>query len=143
VRLATDVLAELAHRHAAGRVHGAVGARGVRLSDGRAQLEEAGEVRPHELAPELLEGGPPTVSSDLFAVGILLYRALTGEFPFPGQNLTEIVDSHLAGPVSLRARNPKVPPALAAVIECALSRRVAGRPQSAPELPAHRPEAAV
>src|SRR5690606_27566232 len=75
---------------------------------------------------------PASISTDLFAVAILLFRCLCGELPFPGHNLTEIVDSHLAGPRPL----PRglVTPALAAVIERALARRPGARPRSAVEL---------
>ena len=144
VQVAIDVLAELAGRHARGAVHGRVTVAHVLLAGARASLDEPelAPAPPSDLAPEVLDGSPATVTSDLFGVGVLLYRALTGETPFPGRNLVEVVDSQLAGPRPLRDANPRVPPALAAVVECALSRRVGGRPQSALELTAALREAA-
>ncbi|MFT5431796.1 MAG: serine/threonine-protein kinase PknK [Myxococcota bacterium] len=35
------------------------------------------------LAPERLEGGPPSIAADLFSVGVTLYRLMSGGLPFP------------------------------------------------------------
>jgi transcriptional regulator with GAF, ATPase, and Fis domain/tetratricopeptide (TPR) repeat protein len=42
------------------------------------------------LAPERLEGGAPSVASDLFGAGVLLAEAITGEHPFPGYPRTPV-----------------------------------------------------
>lgn len=47
------------------------------------------------IAPELARGGHATVRSDLYAVGCLLYEALTGEPPFLGQSAIDVVAAHL------------------------------------------------
>ena len=36
------------------------------------------------LSPELLQGGPTTIQSDLWALGVTLYLLITGNFPFHG-----------------------------------------------------------
>lgn len=46
---------------------------------------------PGYIAPEVLVGREPSVASDLFALGVLLYRSLTGRLPFRGNSLSEIV----------------------------------------------------
>ena len=50
---------------------------------------------PGFLSPEALRGRPVTAWSDLFAVGVLLCRSLTGHYPFAGKNLRAIVASTL------------------------------------------------
>ncbi len=65
------------------------------------QRGEPGETvvgTPGFLAPEALRGRPVTAWSDLFAVGVLLCRSLTGHYPFAGKNLRAIVASTLNDP---------------------------------------------
>lgn len=80
----------LAAMHAAGWVHGDVKPENVRLDEeGRAVLVDLGFARragsataplgtPGYVAPERARGGPPSASSDVFALGCLLYEAATG-----------------------------------------------------------------
>src|SRR5262249_55548709 len=76
---------------------------------------------PLYLAPEVLEGGPATVPSDIYAVGILLYHLLTGRFPVEGATLAEVRDRHRdrssAAPVdTTRTIPPRVRNAIARAI---------------------------
>lgn len=80
----------LAAMHAAGWVHGDVKPENVRLdAEGRAVLVDLGFARragtgdaplgtPGYLAPERARGGAPAASADLFALGCLLFEAVTG-----------------------------------------------------------------
>lgn len=45
------------------------------------------------LSPEQTRGRPVAPASDLYAVGIILYRGLTGEVPFTG-TVAEVIDAH-------------------------------------------------
>lgn len=49
------------------------------------------------LAPERLYGAPPTIASDVFGAGVILYELLTGLRPFRGTTANQLLDSHLAG----------------------------------------------
>ncbi|HKU41702.1 MAG TPA: protein kinase [Polyangiales bacterium] len=42
---------------------------------------------PAYLAPEQFLGGPASVASDLYALGVVLFEALTGQLPFSGSNV--------------------------------------------------------
>jgi tetratricopeptide (TPR) repeat protein len=46
------------------------------------------------LAPELLRGSAPTVQSDIYSLGVLLYHLLTGSYPVQAQNLGLLRAAH-------------------------------------------------
>ena len=87
------------------------------------------------MAPELLHGGPAGAYSDLFAVGVLLYRMLSGRLPFDGAYDAEIVyaiTNKTPGPLSLAA--PHVPPKLAAIVHRLLEKVPQRRYQAAAQV---------
>lgn len=54
---------------------------------------------PHYLAPERMLGEPPSIATDLYALGIVFYQTLTGHPPFDGANLHAIIDQHRTAPL--------------------------------------------
>lgn len=75
---------------------------------------------PRYLAPEQFPGRSPAgVSSDMHALGVILYRLLAGALPYEGPPQA-ILTAKLEGPPSLRARVPGLPPALESVVARAL-----------------------
>lgn len=78
-------------------------------------------------APEVLLGARPTAASDVYAVGVLLYEALTGRTPFAGTS-----DLIVGGEIELAPpRPPDVPDELWAILAMMLTKDPAGRPSSA------------
>lgn len=49
------------------------------------------------MAPELFDGGKPSVQSDLYALGCVFYYLLTGTYPFVGDNSVQVMASHISG----------------------------------------------
>lgn len=52
------------------------------------------------LAPEILEGKPATIQSDIWGLGVIFYNLLTGQKPFRGQDKAEIRQRIINGKIS-------------------------------------------
>jgi eukaryotic-like serine/threonine-protein kinase len=75
---------------------------------------------PYYMAPELFEGGPASVRSDVYAFGVTMYEALVGERPHRGTTLTALVaEKH--EPMPPIPASVGLPRWLIAVIERALA----------------------
>ncbi len=88
---------------------------------------------PHYLAPERLHGMPAREPSDWYSVGVMLFQALTGRFPYDGDWLTAAVDTGglrpgLESPRSIRG---DVPADLNDLCVALLSRQPEKRPTAA------------
>jgi serine/threonine-protein kinase len=100
---------------------------------------------PEYMAPELIQGKPPTISSDLYGVGVILYEMLTGAAPFTGASSQEILSRQLEDeviPPSLRQPDREIPSVLDRIVLRALDKDPAARFASAAELAAVLREAA-
>jgi serine/threonine protein kinase len=60
-------------------------------ADGRAQVTIKDSLTPRWTAPELLNGEAPTVASDVYAFGMVVLEALSGEVPWGPSVLDELV----------------------------------------------------
>jgi serine/threonine protein kinase len=89
----------------------------------------------HYLAPELIEGLPAAPTSDIYALGCLLYECVTGAPPFGGCGEAELGYAHLVEPPpDPRTRRPELSPALALALLTALAKDAFARPTSATAL---------
>ncbi len=65
------------------------------------------------MAPEQLDGSPPDNRSDLWALGVMLYQALTGRLPFEGRSYREVFERILRHePARPSGSRPEVDPDL-------------------------------
>ncbi|NMB73921.1 MAG: protein kinase [Myxococcales bacterium] len=85
-----------------------------------------GDLHPLELllwlAPEVANTKLPSARGDVFALGAMLYRCITGKPPYPGRNPAEAYKALLSGKlVPPRLFNPDISPELERLVVRALS----------------------
>lgn len=150
--IAGSVASALGHCHALGVVHGDVkpanvvvelGGRVVLTDFGIASRVETGAAQPVDtvrisgtpqyMAPELFVGARPSPSSDLYALGCLLFELLEGREAFPATDLGTLVLAKrrfLSAPTT----RPDTPPAIRDLVDRLLQPEPARRPSVAAEL---------
>ncbi len=144
--VADDALAGLEAAHRAGIVHRDVAPSNILLTDdGRAKVADfgiakateglsntttAGQVlgTPAYLSPARLEGAPALPGDDIYALGVVLYEAVTGERVYTGSTPIAVAQSVLAGPPPpLRDARPDLSPAFVAAVDGAMARESGAR----------------
>jgi serine/threonine protein kinase len=87
---------------------------------------------PPYLAPERVKGGPPSVASDIYALGVLGYLMLTGTLPFDGEVMAVLqAQVHDTAPPMSERRQEQLDPALEGLIARAMAKDPAARHPSA------------
>jgi tetratricopeptide (TPR) repeat protein len=136
VHVATEVARGLAHAHAEGVIHRDLKPANVFVtSKGQVKVLDFGMAHafgrrrlsggtPAYMAPEQWEDDPEDERTDVFALGVMLYRMLTGEYPFP-----EGKGKWAAEPVTPRKLDAPGAPELAELVEGMLDRTPKGRPR--------------
>ena len=75
------------------------------------------------MSPEQLEGRPIDARADLFAAGVVLYQLLTSQRPFDGDTDFAVIQKIVNHtPAAATFFNPKLPPAIDAVVAKALAK---------------------
>lgn len=86
----------------------------------------------HYEAPEMAEGTVPSVSSDLYSAGVILYEMLTGSLPFDGPTAISVALKQAKDiPAAPRALNTSVPKSLSDLVMRAIEKAPAQRYPSA------------
>jgi len=125
--------------HQAGVLHGDIKAHNVMrevggrivimdFGAGQAFTDETGDPTallagtPVYLAPEVLKGLPRSASSDIYALGVLLYYLVTGSYPVAGHSVIALVDAHRRGERRhLRDARPDLPDDFVRAVERAVA----------------------
>src|SRR6266436_1610868 len=142
IRLTMQICDALAYCHGHGVFHRDIKPENIMIQDdgsikiidfGVALLEGARRVTwrglsgtvgtPDYMAPEQLRGERGTASSDIYAVGVVLYEMLCGRVPFEGENVFAVMNQHVSqDPPSILQFNPTLPSALVTVVMRAIRR---------------------
>ena len=144
VRMIVDVCQGLAFAHRMGVIHRDVKPANIRLTrDGTVKILDFGIARfrgtdttdpnltqagmvlgtPSYLSPELVQGAKVDHYADMWAVGVILYEALTGRRPFEAPTITSLIHKIVAEPLPpIDVQALHLPEALAAVAQRALDR---------------------
>jgi serine/threonine-protein kinase len=152
LNIVIQVATGLAYAHEHGIVHRDIKPSNIMvLKGGRVKIADFGIARmdswrlntthgkllgsPHYMSPEQVSSSPVDQRSDIFSVGTMLYRMLSGQVPFTGDNTHaisyKIVNEEPLKPSSL---NPEVPDVLDSIVMKCLSKKPDHRYQNAIEL---------
>jgi serine/threonine-protein kinase len=146
VEVCAHVAAALAAVHARGLVHRDVKPANIMLTSSGAKVvdfgisavagdtsEGPGQVygTPAYLAPERLDGGPADAASDVYALGLVLYRTLTGDLPWDADTTTQMLRAHCYVKPSPLPPIPGLPAAVYEACRRSLAKQPAARPSSA------------
>lgn len=82
---------------------------------------------PAYTAPELWDGCPPTIASDIYALGCIVYEMLTGRALFEGPTPLQIMRLHDKGPVFEADQASRITAEVRAVLAMALNKDPGGR----------------
>ncbi|MBP7149021.1 MAG: sigma 54-interacting transcriptional regulator [Acidobacteria bacterium] len=153
-RVADAVLDALGELHARGLVHGDVTAANILVGAdpehdpppvwlmdlglaSRMGRADEGVVRgtPATIAPETLRGAEVDGRADLYSLGCVLYRVITGQDPFLAASPWEVLRAHLTTPPTPpRDLEPDLPPSLQEIVLRLMAKAPAERPATAQEV---------
>ena len=151
IEYARQICEALNHAHARGVVHRDLKHENIILqSDGAlklmdfglafstaARMDDDGYMRGtfHYISPEQIHGTDQDGRSDLYALGVMLYRMVTGEFPFDEPDPVAIISHHLnTQPMPPYFSNPQLTPQFNDLILSLLEKDREQRPASAADL---------
>jgi eukaryotic-like serine/threonine-protein kinase len=146
VRVAAEVAGALAAAHAHGLVHRDIKPANVMLTTTGVKVVDFGIAAvagahadntptvlgtPAYLAPERLLGSTVTPASDMYALGLLLYRALTGRLPWQAETVTQMISAHCYTEPAALPLIPDLPDDVAELCERCLAKSPHDRPSAA------------
>ncbi|MEU0562435.1 protein kinase, partial [Dactylosporangium sp. NPDC006015] len=151
-RICAEIAAALTAAHAASLVHRDIKPANVIVTPGGAKVVDfgiaasvspggdgdlSGQVlgTPSYLAPERLTDDAIEPASDVYALGVILYKLLAGHLPWAADSTTQVLTAHVYLPPAPLPETPGVPPEIADLCHRCLRKDPAERPD-APEVAA-------
>lgn len=106
---------------------------------GEASLTETGMIMgtPTYMSPEQAKGETIDGRSDIYALGVMLFEALTGVPPFQDETAMKVLVAHIQAPVppfARTGRHDEPPPELEQVVRACLEKEPSRRPQTSAAL---------
>jgi serine/threonine protein kinase len=87
---------------------------------------------PDYISPEHARGRPAGPQSDLYSLGVMAFKMLTGQLPFTGSSPMEVMEQHVhSAPPAPSEVNPEVPQVLSELILRLLEKDPKARPDAA------------
>ena len=127
-----DVKASNVRREAGGRIVLMDLGLGANLPREPEGMQDSLSGTPYYMAPEVLQGRGASKQSDLYGLGVLLYRLVTGAYPLTCTSLEELRGAHERRQMqTLHDARPDLPTAFVRVVEKALAHDPAERFSSA------------
>ncbi len=143
----------LGYAHRAGLVHCDINPHNFLVTpDGRVKITDFGIARalasinpseesdvvwgsPQYFSPEQAAGNAPSLASDVYSMGVIMYRMFTGKLPFEGKNASELAKMHQSeAPISPNELNEAIPDNFNEIILKVLSKEPSARYRTADQL---------
>jgi len=155
LRITAEITDGLAAAHRTGLIHRDVKPENVLLTKeshglGRAKIGDFGLAKrvrgrgekvfdglvgtPHYMAPELFSGAVASPSTDMYALGVCLYRMLTGRLPFNGKTVKQLMSQAMTQSFpNVRHDCAELPNEVAEIVDWLVHRDPLQRAQDADE----------